>query len=74
MWDILPVGAAEQQSILRLDHLMPMGADSANWQVTPHVLSEEAKGFLDEWVSWLITGNLSDESALAYARTELAKL
>jgi len=74
MWDVLPIGAVEQQSILRLDHLMPVGADSANWQMTSHVLSEEARGILDEWVSWLITGSLSDQSALGYARTELGKL
>jgi hypothetical protein len=74
MWDILPIGSVEQQSILRLDHLMPVGADPANWQMTSYVLGDEARGFLDEWVAWLITGNLSEESALGYARAELGNL
>jgi hypothetical protein len=74
VWDILPIGPSEIKSILRLDHIMPVGADSANWRIEPYVLSEEARELFDQWLSWLITGNLSDASALGYARTELAKL
>lgn len=74
VWDTLPLAPSELQSILRLDHLMPVGADSANWQITPHVLSDEAKGLLDDWIFWLITGNLPEESALFYARSELREL
>lgn len=74
IWDILPIGRSEIESILRLDHIMPVGADSANWRIEPYVLSVEARELFDQWLSWLITGNLSDASALGYARTELAKL
>jgi hypothetical protein len=73
IWDILPIGPSEIESILRLDQIMPVGADSANWRIEPYVLGEEARELVDQWLSWLITGNLSDASALGYARTELAK-
>ena len=73
MWDLLPISRAETESILRLDHLMPVGADPANWTTTPYVLSGEARGLFDQWIEWLITGRLSDESALGYARSQLAK-
>ena len=71
MWDQLPLGEA---SILRLDHLFAIGADPANYQVTDHVLSSEALDLLDEWFSWLHTGELEPAGGLAYARAGIASL
>jgi hypothetical protein len=74
LWDILPLGAADAQSVLRLDHVMPVGADPANWTLEPWGLSTEALGLLDEAFLWLMTGELTDQSALGYARNALVEL
>src|SRR5690606_28738201 len=41
MWDLLPISDGKTESILRLDHIMPIGADPANWTATEYVLSDE---------------------------------
>ncbi len=74
VWDALPIGGTEDGSILRLDHLFPIGADNANWQLTEYRLRDDALLFLDEWLEWHLTGGLDPEGLLAYMRTELAKL
>jgi hypothetical protein len=74
LWDILPLGAADEPSILRLDNLMAVGADSANWMTEPWCLSSEALGLLDEVFVWLMTGKLTEQTALGYARTALEAL
>lgn len=73
VWDKLPLGG-ETESILRLDHLFPIGADPAGYTLQPVRLSDEALALLDEWVAWLLTGSLPDDSVLGMIRTELAKL
>lgn len=74
MWDILPISDGKTESILRLDHIMPIGADPANWTTTEYLLSDEARTLFEEWVAWVMTGRLSIDSALGYARTALAEL
>lgn len=74
MWDVLPISAGETESILRLDHIMPIGADPANWTATDYVLSDEAKVLFEQGVVWVMTGSLSVDSALGYARSELSGL
>ncbi len=48
VWDKLPLGG-ETVSILRLDHLFPIGADPATYALQPVRLSDEALALLDEW-------------------------
>lgn len=74
VWDPLPMSSTGSASILRLDHAFPIGGDPANWQLEPYVLSTEALGILDEWLSWLLTNHLSDDTVLAYLRKELSAL
>jgi hypothetical protein len=74
MWDMLPIGSQSASSILRLDHVLTIGADPANWTTEPHVLSQEALVILDEWVSWLTTGRLPAAAGLAFARASLPNL
>lgn len=73
VWDVLPVSGSSG-SILRLDHLFPLGDDPANWRSTKHRLRSDAMKILDEWVEWRITGMLADDGVLNWARRELAKL
>jgi hypothetical protein len=74
MWDFLPISDGKTESVLRLDHIMPIGADPANWTTTEYVLSDEARILFEEWIGWLMTGRLSVDSALGYARTALTEL
>jgi hypothetical protein len=69
MWDSLPLGGADE-SVLRLDHVFPIGRNAANFRVTVHRLSPKAIGVLDEWVRWLLTGELPD-SDFAYVRSQV---
>jgi hypothetical protein len=72
VWDILPVSSSSTSiSILRLDHVFPIGADPANWKTEPYVLSPDALGVLDDWIGWLLNDRLPADSSLAYLRAEL---
>lgn len=73
-WHVLPMAPLDQSSVLRLDHIMPIGADPTNWTIEPWVLSDEALGLLDDALRWLTTGVLTDASALGYARIALGEL
>ena len=74
IWDQLPIAGSDAGSILRLDHVFPIGADPSNWQPTPHRLTVEAMSFVDEWFSWHVTRELAVGGLLEFARTEFAKL
>lgn len=62
VWDLLPMDGGGQGSILRLDHLFPLGADPANWRPTNFGMTEDGLQILHEWVSWHITGERRDTS------------
>ena len=74
VWDVLPVGGGSSGSILRLDHIFPIGADPANWILTNFRLSEEALMIIDEWTAWHLTGTMLKDGPLEYARGVFAEL
>ena len=74
VWDRLPEGGLREGSILRLDHVFPIGDDPANWTLLGYRLRDDAKAILDEWLSWHITGVLVPDGVLECAREELDKL
>ncbi len=72
-WDRLPLpGAAE--SILRFDHIQPIGRHHNAHQWTRYRLSDEALSVLDEWLVWLFRDLLVADGVLADVRAELLKL
>jgi len=73
MWDKLPVDGAEF-SILRLDHLQPVGRHHDSYEVTPFCLSQHALGIVDEWLQWMLTGGLDPRGVLMDVREGLLKL
>ncbi len=76
MLDSLPVTGKKvtRQSILRLDHIMPIGKHHNSYQLGPVRLSEEALALLDDWLVWLATGKLSTNTLLGLAREDLQAL
>lgn len=71
IWDQLPVGASTNESVLRLDHIQPIGRSAAVYEWTPHCLAAEALPVLDAWVTWLLGGKLDADSELGFIREEL---
>jgi hypothetical protein len=49
---------------MRLDHMQPIPRNQNSIELTNHCLSESALLILDEWIEWLITGNLEKDGSL----------
>ncbi len=58
MWDKLPIGGSTE-SVLRLDHMQPVGRSRDSIQFTSYRLSSKALLLLEEWTDWLIKGKLA---------------
>lgn len=71
VYDRLPIGGSTGESILRLDHLQPIGRHHDSYELTDWVLSADALAVLDDWVAWLLTGTLVANSVLAWMREQL---
>jgi len=64
-WDKLPINSAEDDgSILRLDHLQPIGNHYKSHKICNHMLSPDAMMLLDHMLEWLIFGSLPEISIL----------
>lgn len=70
MWDVLPFPGGEE-SILRLDHLQPIGSHQNSYKLSGFRLTEAAMEILDEHLSWLLYGGVKEESWLALYRAEI---
>lgn len=67
VWDKLPV-AGPDESILRLDHLQPLGAHVKACNLTKYRLNEEALQLIDDLLKWMIWGGVEEESLLVLYR------
>ena len=54
IWDALPLSSKTKDSILRLDHLQPLGRDKKTIECTQWKLSSEAMVIVYDWISWLL--------------------
>lgn len=72
VWDKLPLSGSSE-SIMRLDHLLPMSTDAIAYEPTPWALSKQALELMTEWAVWHISGDRPDENAslLGLVRSEL---
>lgn len=70
LWDKLPI-AGPDESILRLDHLQPIGLHYKAYQVSEHKLSNDALRVVDELLYWLIWGQIPEDSLIAMYRKEI---
>lgn len=62
-WDILPL-SYNSESLLRLDHLQPIGCHHKAYSPTDHILSKHALSFLDEMLHWLLYGGIREHTDL----------
>lgn len=70
MWDRLPIGG-RNESILRLDHLQPIGKHGESYELTEYQLHEEALQIVDDHLTWLLKGGLPSDSILIDIRKVL---
>lgn len=71
MWDQLPIGGNTAESLMRLNHVQPIGLHHDSIDVTNFQLSDEALAILDEWITWLIRGDFDEDGLLNEFRTEM---
>jgi hypothetical protein len=67
VWDHLPFAGGEE-SILRLDHLQPIGAHYAAYKLSGFRLSDTAIEVIDELLGWLMWGGVAPDSLVAMYR------
>jgi hypothetical protein len=66
--DWLPISRSGAPSVLRLDHIQPVGLHYISYELTPWVLSDPALEVLDDWLQWLQTGFLPADGVLHMAK------
>jgi hypothetical protein len=67
LWDVLPHDRGEE-SILRLDHLQPIGTHYNSYQMSGFKLCADALEIMDDLVTWLMRGGVSDGGRVAAYR------
>ncbi len=63
-WDKLPKSGTEE-SLLRLDHIQPIGAHYQAFNISPYKLSDEALELIDEMLKWLIQESIEEDGGLS---------
>lgn len=71
LWDDLPIGGTKKGSIIRFDHIQPVGRSKKSIEFTRYCLSDKAMAFIMEWVDWLISDQMDEESEFCKTRSFL---
>ncbi len=69
-WDKLPLPGVNE-SILRFDHIQPIGSHYNTYDITEYRLSDDALMVMDEWLAWYVYETLDTEGLLACAMQAL---
>ena len=69
MQDLLPFPGGEE-SILRFDHIQPIGKHHDSLELTPFYLGDDAVEVIDESITWVTTGKLIKNGWLDQTRKE----
>jgi len=69
MSDLLPIPGGEE-SILRFDHIQPIGKHHDSLELSPFYLGDDAVEVIDEWITWVTTGKLIKDGWLDQTRKE----
>ena len=70
VWDKLPIGGPDE-SILRLDHIQPIGMHYNSYDLSGYELGSDALEVIDEYIRWLIWGGVEEDSLIALYRSEI---
>ncbi|MCL2791092.1 MAG: hypothetical protein FWD79_10670 [Desulfobulbus sp.] len=74
MLDNLPI-TGPKQSILRLDHIQPVGQHYYAWEHSGYGLSEEAvENVLNDWLTWVLSGNMPGNSLILYFQKDIKSI
>jgi hypothetical protein len=71
IWDTLPISSDTESSILRLDHMQPVGFHHDSYELTDYILKPTVVSLLNEWLDWLLTGTVDEDSILNMIRDDL---
>jgi len=71
LWDRLPIPGGAEESILRLNHLQPIGTHHNSYKLAAHRLGDSAMEFIDELLQWLIWGGVPKDGWIAMYREEI---
>jgi len=74
MWDLLPINGSTEDSVMRLDHLQPVGRSQDSMELLDYCLSDDALLLFDEWLEWLLKGSLETDTMFGELREELINL
>jgi hypothetical protein len=74
MMDALPLGGETRESLLRLDHIQPVGAHNDSIEPTGHCLTTDALDILEQWLTWIVRGSVPVDSELDIIRNGLLEL
>lgn len=74
IWDRLPIGGSTTESLVRLDHIQPIGRHHDSIELTSYRLSDAALMILDEWLLWLFRGYFDEDSLLFEFKREREKI
>jgi len=69
MSDLLPIPGGEE-SILRFDHIQPIGKHHDSVELTSFVLGHDAIEVIDEWITWITTGKFAKNGWIDQTRKE----
>ncbi len=70
VWDKLPI-SGPQESILRLDHIQPVGTHYNSYELTGYKLSANAMELIDDMLHWVLWGGVPEDSLIVDYRNEI---
>ena len=63
----------KDESVLRMDHIQPVGRHHDSIELTDYRLGDDAMLIIDEWLTWIFTGQLFEDGMLNEIRKGLAE-
>lgn len=70
----LPINDPPRESILKLDHIQPLGRHYKSYEVTDYVLCDDALDVLNDWLIWSTRNEMPKDSYLLEIRKSLLEV
>jgi hypothetical protein len=74
VWERLPLASGTAESILRLDHIQPVGQHYTSIRISEYKLSQDALEIVDEWLHWMMWGTFDPQSNFSFLREGLKNI